>query len=95
MKTQWPESLSNAFIFIAIKYDYKTLNLFRFFISGDKKGTKELFADLPGFSDNIRLTDQNTLLVPFAVVRNNIFGSFLDLFGRYPFIRTLISYVSQ
>ncbi len=61
-------------------------------MKGDRKGKLETFAELPGFSDNLRLTDHNTLLVPFTVVRNNRFGSLLDLFGKSPTVRKIFSY---
>lgn len=54
-----------------------------------------MFAILPGFSDTIRLTDHNTLLVPFALVRYSKLFSLLDLLGKYPFIRKLIGVVNK
>jgi hypothetical protein len=54
-----------------------------------------VFAYLPGFSDTIRLTDHNTLLVPFALVRYSKLFSLLDLLGKYPFIRKLIGVVNK
>jgi hypothetical protein len=40
------------------------------------KGNKRLekFADLPGQADNLRFTNRNTILVPFAEVENSPFG---------------------
>ena len=60
-------------------------------MKGNKKGTKEVFADLPGFSDNIRLTQHGTLLVPFAALRSST--SVLDLFGTYPQLRSILGTV--
>jgi hypothetical protein len=45
---------------------------------------------LPGFSDNIRLTKHNTLLVPFAIARDK--NSLLEVLGRLPLIRNFLSY---
>ena len=50
---------------------------------------------MPGFGDTIRLTDHNTLLVPFASARNAIHSSVLDMIGEYPFIRWLVTAVSK
>lgn len=66
--------------------------ILKIYVKGEKKGTVETFANLPGFSDNIRLTERQTLLVPFAITRNNYFGSLLDRTGRFPFIRKFLSY---
>jgi hypothetical protein len=49
---------------------------------------------MPGFGDTIRLTDHNTLLVPFVIARNALHSSVIDMFGEYPFIRSLITAVS-
>lgn len=49
---------------------------------------------MPGFGDTIRLTDHNTLLVPFATARNALHSSVIDMIGEYPFIRSLITAVS-
>ena len=68
------------------RYVFKLL---RYNLAGAKKGTKELFANLPGNSDNIRLTDRNTLLVPFNVLRS----TFTDLIARNSFVRTTIKNV--
>ena len=66
----------------------------RFYLSGDKKGNREVFADLPGYSDTIRMTDHETLLVPMALTRYMKYGSVLDITGRYPLIRTFLGFVS-
>lgn len=66
----------------------------RFYVKGPKKGQTEIFMDnLPGFSDTIRLTDKNTLLLPFAAVRNSREASLLDMLSEYPFVRLIISSV--
>jgi hypothetical protein len=45
---------------------------------------------LPGFSDNIRLTEHNTLLVPFSIARDK--KSLLEVLGKLPLVRKLFSY---
>lgn len=67
--------------------------IIKYHLSGDKKDTSELFANLPGFSDTIRLTPQGTLLVPFGVARYSIIYSLLDLLGKLPFARNLLGLV--
>lgn len=59
-------------------------------LTGEKKGTKEVFAELPGFGDTIRLSDHNTLFVPFALARNPANPSLLDSMGEYPLVRSLL-----
>jgi hypothetical protein len=62
-------------------------------LSGDKKGKVELFANLPGFGDNIRLTDRQTLMVPFSAVRKSEYASVLDLLSAYPSVRNFMGKV--
>jgi hypothetical protein len=65
-------------------------------LNGSKKGQTEIFIEnMPGFGDTIRLTDHDTLLVPFASARNALHSSALDMIGEYPFIRSLVTAVSQ
>lgn len=59
-------------------------------LTGDKKGSKEIFAELPGFGDTIRLTEHNTLLVPFGISRNEKMKSINDYLGEYPLMRSLL-----
>jgi len=63
--------------------------IIKYYLTGSKKGKREIFVDLPGFGDTIRLTDKNTLLVPIAATRVPI----LELTGKYPIIRHLLGYV--
>ena len=56
---------------------------------GASKGNREIFLDLPGFGDTIRLTEMKTLLVPIAATRVPI----LEFTGKYPIIRHLLGYV--
>lgn len=69
--------------------------IIKYHLSGDKKGVSELFAVLPGFSDTIRLTSKQTLLVPSGVARFSVFYSLLDLLGKLPFARNLLGLVIQ
>jgi hypothetical protein len=63
-------------------------------LTGEKKGKREVFIELPGFGDTIRLTDKQTLMVPLAGARASKFTSMLDLTGKVPFIRHLLGYVN-
>ena len=38
--------------------------------------SKEIFAELPGYSDNIKITSRQTLFVPFNIVKNFTLGSY-------------------
>lgn len=62
------------------------------FLSGTKKGEKELFTELPGLSDAIRLTPYNTLLVPFVAV-NPVSPSVTAYLGQWPILRSIIGFV--
>lgn len=55
-------------------------------LNGTNKGSKEVFLDLPGHGDTIRLSKHNTLLVPFVDKLN----PFLNYFGEYPLIRSIL-----
>jgi hypothetical protein len=63
-------------------------------LTGAKKGSREVFVELPGFGDTIRLSDKQTLMVPIAAARASKFTSLLDLTGNFPFIRHLFGYVN-
>jgi len=67
--------------------------ILKFHLKGEKKGKREVFVDLPGFGDTIRLTEHNTLLAPTVAVRCGKMPSLLDLFGKYPLIRTIFGFV--
>ncbi len=64
-------------------------------MKGPKTGENEVLANLPGFPDNIRMSDHNTLFVAFVLSRNPkpYRTSILDLLGEYPLIRTIIGTV--
>ncbi len=67
--------------------------MFRFYLNGEKKGTKEIWADLPGFGDTIRLSDHGTLFVPFALAMPPGTPSLLGMLGEYPLVRSLLAAV--
>ena len=56
-------------------------------------GKVDVFGVLPGFSDSIRLSPNQTVLVPFGVARYSIIYSLLDLLGKLPFVRNLLGTV--
>jgi hypothetical protein len=64
-------------------------------LKGPKTGENEVLANLPGFPDNIRMSDHNTLFVAFVLTRNpkSYRPSILDFLGEYPLIRTIIGTV--
>ena len=66
--------------------------LVKYYLKGPKIGQNEVLANLPGFPDNLRISDHNTLFVALVLVRNPkpYRKSALDLFGEYPFIRNII-----
>lgn len=67
--------------------------IIKYHLTGSKKGKHEVFAVLPGFSDSIRLTPQQTLLVPFGIPRVSLLYSLLDLLGRVPVLRNLLGVI--
>lgn len=68
-----------------------TLNrILKVHLKGDEKGRKEIFAELPGLGDTIRMSDHETLLVPFPLPRMREKPIIFDLVGEYPLIRSLL-----
>lgn len=67
--------------------------IIRYYLSGANQGQMDVFANLPGFSDSIRMTDKQTLLVPFGVSRHPIYYSLLDLLGKWPSFRNFVAWV--
>ena len=67
--------------------------IIRYYLKGSKKGVREVFVDLPGFGDTIRLSERETLMVPIVSARHSIFASPMDIFGKYPLVRTLMGLV--
>jgi len=69
---------------------------FRFYLNGEKKGTKEIWTELPAIGDTIRLSDHGTLFVPFALTTPPGTPSLLGMLGEYPLVRSLLaSVISQ
>jgi hypothetical protein len=62
-------------------------------LKGPKAGENEVLANLPGFPDNIRMSDHNTLFVGFAASRHPSKPAILDLFGEYPLLRSILGSV--
>lgn len=60
---------------------------------GLRDGKVDVFGVLPGFSDSIRLSPNQTVFVPFGVARYSIIYSLLDLLGKLPFVRNLLGTV--
>lgn len=67
--------------------------ILKYYLSGEKRGKVELFANLPGCGDTLRLTSKQTILSPFAIVRDSKYALILDLFGSYPVIRNFLGTV--
>lgn len=61
-------------------------------MKGSKKETSEVFLNLPGSSDNLRLTDHGTLLVPLASPRSSdwISTTIIDFIVRCRIIRAIM-----
>lgn len=92
---------SDNFSYISFFFNFKKFHLilyyfFRYHLKGSKKGEVEVFLNLPGFPDNIRLTPHDTLLVSFAAVRqpHRSIRSLMDFLGEYPMIRAILASVS-
>ena len=68
--------------------------IIKYHVGGDKKGLREIFAELPGLGDTIRMTDNETLLVPIAAVRRSKYLSVADLFNNYPMARNFLGKVN-
>uniref|UniRef100_A0A8C9U973 Zgc:194209 n=1 Tax=Scleropages formosus TaxID=113540 RepID=A0A8C9U973_SCLFO len=61
--------------------------ILRFWLKGPKAGTKEiLMNNMPGYPDNIRVSDRGTFLVGITTIRfpGRLLPPFLDLIGPYP-----------
>jgi hypothetical protein len=64
-------------------------------LKGPKKDDSDLFVNLPGSPDNIRIIEHGTLLVPLVMARSSDITrtTLLDLFGEYPLVRKIMSTV--
>ena len=93
MSFRWLELSSTIFILNKSRsiFIFSSI-LLRYYISGPKKGSKEVFARLPGLSDAIRLTEHNTLLVPFVYVIP-VSPSLTGYLGRFSIFRAILSFV--
>jgi len=67
--------------------------IIKYHVAGDRKGLREVFAELPGLGDTIRMTDNETLLVPIAAARRSKYLSVADLFSNYPMVRNFLGKV--
>ncbi|XP_031438959.1 adipocyte plasma membrane-associated protein-like [Clupea harengus] len=66
----------------------------RYWLKGPQAGTKEiLMNNMPGYPDNIRLSDRGTFLVGITTTRfrGRIMPPFLDLIGPYPAVKRFIT----
>uniref|UniRef100_A0A914EA74 Strictosidine synthase conserved region domain-containing protein n=1 Tax=Acrobeloides nanus TaxID=290746 RepID=A0A914EA74_9BILA len=74
-------------VLISETWEYRVTRLY---IAGPKKGQHEVFVNLPGAPDNIRLNPRGNFWVAIACTRQQ--GKFFiwDFLAPYPLIRTLI-----
>jgi adipocyte plasma membrane-associated protein len=79
---------------VALINENSMSRILKYHLSGDKKGRREVFADIPGAGDTIRLSSKNTLLVPFVSVRNPNTLSLMDTLSTHPWIRTALFMVN-
>ncbi|KAM9245609.1 adipocyte plasma membrane-associated protein-like [Leptosomus discolor] len=68
----------------------------RYWVSGANAGKKEVFVDnLPGYPDNIRLSNTGLYRVGISTTRfPSFFSPFLDAVGPYPFLKRFIAKVT-
>ncbi|XP_069485870.1 adipocyte plasma membrane-associated protein-like [Ambystoma mexicanum] len=69
--------------------------ILRYWLTGSKSGIKEVFMDnLPGYPDNIRISNTGTYRIGIATVRfPGLFPPFLDAIGPYPALKRFIAKV--
>uniref|UniRef100_A0A8C3JZ36 Strictosidine synthase conserved region domain-containing protein n=1 Tax=Calidris pygmaea TaxID=425635 RepID=A0A8C3JZ36_9CHAR len=70
--------------------------IIRYWLSGANAGKKEVFMDnLPGYPDNIRLSNTGLYRVGISTTRfPSFFSPFLDVLGPYPFLKRFIAKVT-
>ncbi|XP_062440175.1 adipocyte plasma membrane-associated protein-like isoform X2 [Rhea pennata] len=70
--------------------------IIRYWVSGVNAGEKEVFVDnLPGYPDNIRLSNKGLYRVGISTTRfPSFFSPFLDALGPYPFLKRFIAKVT-
>ncbi|XP_052260836.1 adipocyte plasma membrane-associated protein-like isoform X2 [Dreissena polymorpha] len=87
-------TLSHDKTFILVN-EMSVARIRRYFLSGKKKGTSDVFADnLPGFPDNIKPNSRGNYFVGMGSVRfkgSSPIGSFLDLIAPYPSLKKFIA----
>jgi hypothetical protein len=83
---------ANFFLFCRIIY--YLADCLRVQLKGEQKGSKQVFVELPGLGDTIRMTEHSTLLVPFPLARSQERPIIFDLVGQYPLIRSFLCSVS-
>uniref|UniRef100_A0A4W5L7Z0 Strictosidine synthase conserved region domain-containing protein n=1 Tax=Hucho hucho TaxID=62062 RepID=A0A4W5L7Z0_9TELE len=68
----------------------------RYWLKGPQAGTKEvIMSNMPGYPDNIRLSDRGTFLVGLTTTRfRKLMPPFLDLIGPYPAVKRFLAKVS-
>uniref|UniRef100_W5NKE3 Zgc:194209 n=1 Tax=Lepisosteus oculatus TaxID=7918 RepID=W5NKE3_LEPOC len=71
--------------------------ILRFWLKGPNAGRTEIFIDnMPGYPDNIRLTDRGTFLVGISTTRfPGFLRPFLDLIGPHPALKRFIAKVRE
>ena len=67
----------------------------RYWLKGDKAGTLELFANVPGIPDNIRPSKAGGYWVAIAFARHPTRLWFYEFTATRPWIRRVLSKVSQ
>ncbi|KAI1888464.1 hypothetical protein AGOR_G00185420 [Albula goreensis] len=70
--------------------------ILRYWLKGPKAGTKEvLMSNMPGYPDNIRVSDRGTFLVGITTIRfrGRLFPPFLDMIGPYPAVKRFMTKV--
>jgi len=67
--------------------------IIKYHIDGDKRGTREVFIEMPGLGDTIRMTEYETLLVPIAAARRLKYLSITDLLSEYSMLRNFLGTV--
>lgn len=67
-----------------------------YWVNGTNAGKKEVFVDnLPGYPDNIRLSNTGLYRVGISTTRlPSFFPPFLDALGPYPFLKRFIAKVT-
>lgn len=72
--------------------EFSMARIIKFYLKGPNERQREVFAELPGLSDAIRLTDHNTLLVPFVGVFPGS-PSLWGFLGQFSWLRSVFGYV--